>query len=223
MFNYIETASDRAGIGAVDRPAQPARPIAIIGLGAPAPTSSTSSPRRPSQRFVCSTRDEFLTAQRLPCTGRTVARRTPRRRAKSTYFAGIYSKMHRGIVAHAVLRSTPQPSPPRRDDLRLYLYGRGRGEAPDCREARGDGHRLHRCRHGLGARRRLAGRNPPDDRQHAGEAGPRHAGGSRSPAVAPMISTRQHSGRRPECAERGARRHQVEKDPDFTGPRAEHH
>lgn len=101
VFNYTETASDRAGIGALtERLAS--QTVAIIGLGGTGSYVLDLVAKTPVREIRLFEGDEFLQHNAFRAPGAPSIdelREAPR---KVDYLKGIYSRMHRGIVAHAV-------------------------------------------------------------------------------------------------------------------------
>lgn len=101
VFNYTETASDRAGIGALTERLIAER-VAIIGLGGTGSYVLDSVAKTPVREIRLFDGDEFLQHNAFRAPGAPSIdelREAPR---KVDYLKGIYSRMHRGIVAHAV-------------------------------------------------------------------------------------------------------------------------
>lgn len=101
VFNYIDTASDRAGIGALaDLLKQEA--IGIVGLGGSGGYILDFVAKTPVREIRLFDKDEFLTHNAFRAPGAPSIdelRDAPR---KVDHFAAIYGRMHRGIVPHAV-------------------------------------------------------------------------------------------------------------------------
>lgn len=102
VFNYIETASDRVGIGLLTERLANER-VAIIGVGG---TGSyildlvAKTPVREIQLFDC---DEFLTHNAFRAPGAPSLDEMREAPKKVDYLKGIYSRMHRKIVTHEVM------------------------------------------------------------------------------------------------------------------------
>jgi hypothetical protein len=101
VFNYTETASDRAGVGALTERLAGDR-LVIIGLGGSGSYILDLTAKTPVQEIRLIDGDEFLQhnafrAPRAPSLEQL--REAPK---KVEYYKAIYSSMHRGIVAHAV-------------------------------------------------------------------------------------------------------------------------
>ena len=101
IFNYTETASDRAGIGALSELLTKEK-VAIIGLGGTGSYILDFAAKTPTREIRLFDGDEFLqhNAFRAPAAPSIdELREAPK---KVDYLKSIYSKMHRGIIAHAV-------------------------------------------------------------------------------------------------------------------------
>lgn len=99
VFNYIDTASSRVGIGALaERLAGDT--VSIIGLGGSGSYILDFVAKTPVREIRLFDADEFLQHNAFRAPGAPSLeelRRVPR---KVEYLKGIYSKMHRHIVAH---------------------------------------------------------------------------------------------------------------------------
>ena len=101
VFNYIETASNRAGIGALtDRLAN--EKVAIIGLGGTGSYVLDFVAKTPAREIQLFDDDEFLQHNAFRAPGAPSIEELREAPKKVDYLRGIYSKMHRRIVAHAV-------------------------------------------------------------------------------------------------------------------------
>ena len=101
MFNYIDTASDRAGIGALADLLKEDK-IGIIGLGGSGSYILDLVAKTPVREIRLFDRDEFLTHNAFRAPGAPSIdelREAPR---KVDHFAAVYGRMHRGIAAHPV-------------------------------------------------------------------------------------------------------------------------
>lgn len=101
VFNYIETASDRAGIGALTQRLAIEK-VGIIGLGGTGSYILDLIAKTPVRDIHPFDNDPFLQHNAFRAPGAPSIdelREAPR---KVDYLAGVYSKMHRGIVPHAV-------------------------------------------------------------------------------------------------------------------------
>jgi hypothetical protein len=100
VFNYVENASDRVGIGALTEKLAGQR-IAIIGLGGSGSYILDLVAKTPVREIRLFDGDDFLqhNAFRAPgAPGIEELRDTPK---KVDYLKAIYSRMHRGIIAKA--------------------------------------------------------------------------------------------------------------------------
>jgi hypothetical protein len=101
VFNYVETASDRAGIGALSQ-LLATETVGIIGLGGTGSYVLDLVAKTPAREIRLFDPDLFLQHNAFRSPGAPSIdelREAPR---KVDYLAGIYSKMHRKIVPHAV-------------------------------------------------------------------------------------------------------------------------
>lgn len=101
VFNYLETASDRAGVGALTARLEAER-IAIVGVGGTGSYVLDQVAKTPVREIRLIDSDDFLQHNAFRAPGAPSIdnlRDVPR---KVDYFANIYSRMHRVIVAHAV-------------------------------------------------------------------------------------------------------------------------
>ena len=101
VFNYTETASDRAGIGALsERLATDI--VAIIGLGGTGSYVLDFVSKTPVREIRLFDGDEFLQHNAFRTPGAPSIERLREAPKKVDYLEDIYSRMHRGIVSHAV-------------------------------------------------------------------------------------------------------------------------
>jgi ThiF family len=101
IFNYIETASDRAGIGALTQNLATEK-VGIVGLGGTGSYVLDLVAKTPVREIHLFDGDLFLQHNAFRAPGAPSIdelREAPR---KVDYLAGIYSKMHRKIVPHPV-------------------------------------------------------------------------------------------------------------------------
>lgn len=99
IFNYIETASDRAGIGALsDRLANEI--LGLIGLGGSGAFVLDLVAKTPAREIRLYDGDEFLTHNAFRAPGAPSIEELRAAPKKVDYLKAIYSKMHRGIAAH---------------------------------------------------------------------------------------------------------------------------
>lgn len=101
VFNYTETASDRMSIGAItERLAK--ETVAIIGLGGTGSYVLDFVAKTPVRQIRLFDDDEFLQHNAFRAPGAPSLDELRDAPKKVDYLKGIYSKMHRGIIAHAV-------------------------------------------------------------------------------------------------------------------------
>lgn len=101
VFNYTETASDRVGIGALSALLANER-IAIIGLGGTGSYILDFVAKTPVREIRIIDGDEFLQHNAFRAPGAPTLDELREAPKKIDYLRGIYSKMHKGIVAHTV-------------------------------------------------------------------------------------------------------------------------
>ena len=101
VFNYTETASDRAGIGALTARLKNER-VAFIGLGGTGAYAFDLVAKTPVAEIRLIDGDDFLTHNAFRTPGAPSLDELRQVQKKVHYLAGIYSKMHRNIVPHAV-------------------------------------------------------------------------------------------------------------------------
>jgi tRNA A37 threonylcarbamoyladenosine dehydratase len=101
VFNYTETASDRAGIGALTERLA-GETIVIIGLGGTGSYILDFVAKTPVREIRLIDGDEFLQHNAFRAPGAPVLADLREAPKKVEYLKAIYSRMHRGIVAHPV-------------------------------------------------------------------------------------------------------------------------
>jgi hypothetical protein len=101
VFNYTETASDRVGIGALTALLAAER-LVIIGLGGSGSYVLDFVAKTPVREIRIIDGDEFLQHNAFRTPGAPTIDELREAPKKVDYLKGIYSKMHKGIVAHAV-------------------------------------------------------------------------------------------------------------------------
>ncbi|MEX2170734.1 MAG: ThiF family adenylyltransferase [Pirellulales bacterium] len=101
VFQYTETASDRVGIGMLTERLTGER-LAIIGLGGSGSYVLDLVAKTPVQEIRLFDGDEFLQHNAFRAPGAPTLEELREAPKKVDYLTSIYSKMHRGIVAHAV-------------------------------------------------------------------------------------------------------------------------
>lgn len=100
VFNYTETASDRVGIGALSEKLKD-EIIAIIGLGGTGSYVLDFVAKTPVRDIRLFDGDEFLQHNAFRTPGAPTIEELREAPRKVDYLKGVYSKMHRKIVAHA--------------------------------------------------------------------------------------------------------------------------
>jgi hypothetical protein len=101
VFNYTETASDRVGIGALTALLATER-VAIIGLGGTGSYVLDFVAKTPVREIRIIDGDEYLQHNAFRSPGAPSLDELREAPKKVYYLKGIYSKMHKGITAHAV-------------------------------------------------------------------------------------------------------------------------
>lgn len=101
VFNYTETASDRAGIGALTEKLQGER-IAIIGAGGTGGYILDLVAKTPAEEIHLFDDDTFLQHNAFRAPGAPTIEQLREAVLKVDYLSGIYSRMHKGIVPHGV-------------------------------------------------------------------------------------------------------------------------
>ena len=101
VFNYIETTSDRAGIGALTERLAGAT-VSIIGLGGTGSYVLDLVAKTPVRQIRLFDADEFLQHNAFRAPGAPTLEELRQVPQKVEYFRSIYSNMHRGILAHDV-------------------------------------------------------------------------------------------------------------------------
>lgn len=99
VFNYTETASDRVGIGALTARLEK-EIVAIIGVGGTGSYVLDLVAKTPVREIRLFDADEFLQHNAFRAPGAPSIEQLREAPKKVSYFASIYSKMRRGIIAH---------------------------------------------------------------------------------------------------------------------------
>lgn len=99
-FLYTETASDRAGIGALTDRLRKEK-VAIIGLGGTGGYILDLVAKTPVQEIRLIDEDDFLQHNAFRAPGAASIEQLREKPKKVDYFREVYSRMHNGIVAHA--------------------------------------------------------------------------------------------------------------------------
>lgn len=100
-FEYIDTASSRAGIGAVTRKLEGQR-VAIVGLGGTGSYVLDLVVKTPAKEIHLYDSDAFLQHNAFRSPGAASVTDLGRRLSKVAYFQERYGVLHRGIVAHEI-------------------------------------------------------------------------------------------------------------------------
>ncbi len=100
IFNYIDTASSRAEIGIATQKLALEK-VAIIGLGGTGSYVLDLVAKTPIREIHLFDNDVLLTHNAFRAPGAPSLEELRGKPRKVNYFAAIYSKMHRGIIAHA--------------------------------------------------------------------------------------------------------------------------
>lgn len=98
-FVYLDTATGRAGVSAVSRKLELAR-IGIFGVGGTGGYVLDQVAKTPVLEIAIFDGDEFLQHNAFRAPGAPSIEELKTQPKKVDYLKGIYSKMHRGIVAH---------------------------------------------------------------------------------------------------------------------------
>jgi hypothetical protein len=101
IFNYTETASDRVGIGALTQKLM-GECVALIGAGGTGSYVLDFVAKTPVREIRLFDRDEFLQHNAFRAPGAPSLEELREAPKKVDYLKAIYSRMHRGIIAHAV-------------------------------------------------------------------------------------------------------------------------
>lgn len=101
MFNYTETASDRAGIGALAERLKP-EIVAIIGCGGTGSYILDLVAKTPVREIRMFDQDDFLQHNAFRAPGAASIEELREVPKKVDYLKSIYSRMHRAIVAQGV-------------------------------------------------------------------------------------------------------------------------
>jgi molybdopterin/thiamine biosynthesis adenylyltransferase len=99
-FNYVDTASSRAGVEAFSRRLE-GMTIAIVGLGGTGSYVLDLVAKTPVATIHLFDDDTFDQHNAFRAPGAVAVEDLAVRRAKVDHFSAIYSRLHRGIVPHA--------------------------------------------------------------------------------------------------------------------------
>src|SRR5690606_39117958 len=106
IFNYIDTASDRAGIGKLSEKLE-SEVVSIIGTGGTGSYIIDLVCKTPAHEIRLFDADEFLQHNAFRAPGAPLLHELRNAPLKVNYFKNIYDRMHRNIVANPVsLNST---------------------------------------------------------------------------------------------------------------------
>ena len=100
VFQYIDTASSRAGINMANKKVALAK-LAIIGLGGTGSYVLDLVAKTPVKEIHLFDGDALLSHNAFRSPGAASVEELQSKPKKVTYLKNIYSKMHRGVVAHA--------------------------------------------------------------------------------------------------------------------------
>lgn len=100
IFNYIDSASSRAGIGAISAKLQLGK-VAIVGLGGTGAYILDLVAKTPVREIHLFDNDVFIQHNAFRSPGAASVEELRKKLAKVDYFAARYAPMHRGIVPHA--------------------------------------------------------------------------------------------------------------------------
>lgn len=101
VFNYVETASDRVGIGALTAHMESER-VVIVGIGGTGSYVLDQVAKTPVREIRLIDSDDFLQHNAFRAPGAPSIDTLRDVSKKVDYFASIYSKMHRHIVPYPV-------------------------------------------------------------------------------------------------------------------------
>lgn len=99
VFNYLDTASSRAGIGAIAEKLH-VQKVAIIGLGGTGSYVMDLVVKTPVNEIHLFDADDFLSHNAFRAPGAASIDDLNKRPAKVDYLKGVYDRFRRGIVAH---------------------------------------------------------------------------------------------------------------------------
>ena len=105
VFNYIDTASSRAGISALTQ-CLATEEVAIVGLGGTGSYLLDLVTKTPVRKIHLFDPDRFFQHNAFRAPGAPSIEELREAPLKVDYWAGVYSNMHRRIIPHAVAIST---------------------------------------------------------------------------------------------------------------------
>ncbi|GJM25760.1 MAG: hypothetical protein DHS20C16_21750 [Phycisphaerae bacterium] len=100
VFEYEDTASTRAGIEALSAKLGLEK-VAIVGIGGTGSYVLDLLAKTPVREIHIFDGDDLLTHNAFRASGAPSLEQLRKKPKKADYFAAIYSRMHRGVVAHA--------------------------------------------------------------------------------------------------------------------------
>ncbi len=100
VFNYIDTASTRAGIMAITERLEAIGPVAIVGLGGTGAYVLDLVAKTPVAAIHLFDGDRFLQHNAFRSPGAPTGAQLEERPQKVNHFAALYAAMHRHIVPH---------------------------------------------------------------------------------------------------------------------------
>jgi ThiF family len=101
VFQYVDTATSRAGIGAINQKVA-GKKIGIIGLGGTGSFVLDLTAKSPVAQIHLFDGDDFLQHNAFRSPGAPSGAELATKPKKVAYFKSIYEKMRKGIVAHEV-------------------------------------------------------------------------------------------------------------------------
>jgi hypothetical protein len=99
VFNYIDTASSRAGINAVTEKLELGK-IAIVGVGGTGSYVLDLVAKTPVREIHLFDGDTFYQHNAFRSPGAASGDQLEQKLNKAVYFSAVYSKMRRGVIAH---------------------------------------------------------------------------------------------------------------------------
>ena len=99
VFNYLDTASSRAGIGSASEKLRRG-PVAIVGLGGTGAYLLDLLAKSPLNEIHLFDGDDFLTHNAFRAPGAAPVDVLVNRPKKVAYLSAVYSNMHRHVIAH---------------------------------------------------------------------------------------------------------------------------
>lgn len=100
VFNYLDTASSRAGIVAITEKLEKLGRVAIVGLGGTGSYILDLIAKTPVREIHLFDGDRFISHNAFRSPGAASLEELRAAPLKVTYFRDVYSRMRRGVVAH---------------------------------------------------------------------------------------------------------------------------